>query len=159
MTELSTQDNSIRFCLPTTIAPKYIPQTSPLISLDDEPYENPTYTSKDTYLMELTVHATMQSPVTNVNSPSHQIKQSVLKDGYAWQVSVSLADKLTYLNKDFVLGILRAYPPLSLNTSQQQQRKLQEVKNLSIKEVNTIYSVDRKVECVLCSNAIFLAVF
>jgi Ca-activated chloride channel family protein len=98
---LDTEKDRYRFCLPTTIAPRYLPS--------DTPDENgvpageqvmPPYAWQVDYGLSLSLNFTGLPAVALIESPSHPVKVALTKDGKA---TVSLGCECARLDRDFIL--------------------------------------------------------
>jgi hypothetical protein len=85
-----TESNSIRFTLPTTIAPRY----------DDGSNTGSSNIGTDSVGFELTLDTTMPGQITSVSSPSHPITMALSGPASA---QVSLSSKSPALDKDVVI--------------------------------------------------------
>lgn len=99
---LEAHGNSVRFLLPTTISPRYIPEN--MQESDGVPEDllvNPPSSLAVPYQMQLNVNIYAKETISLVESPSHRISAAMQDDS----ISVSLSGTDVLMNKDFVLDI------------------------------------------------------
>ena len=91
------QNSSLRFFMPTTIAPKYGDPESVCI----EPHQIPEHslTKDNPFQIRLTIHGLLQD--ASLKSPSHKIE--IQKDPGA--TIINLADREALMDRDFILNI------------------------------------------------------
>src|SRR5690606_29288412 len=94
------EGNAIRWMLPTTVSPRYVPGNAPAeIGQPDGERVNPPTTSSVPYGLELKVDIDLDSAIKVVESPSHNVRVEL--DGHRAQVTLS--QQSTALDRDFVL--------------------------------------------------------
>ena len=107
VTELKhdSESEKIRFVLPTHIAPRYGSSTS--ASNDGKVLEADTvfYSNKANYYLDLAVTCRMTSTIQNIGSPSHKISAEMCIDENPKISKITLAEQITYLEKDFILVV------------------------------------------------------
>ncbi|CAG8464146.1 8480_t:CDS:2 [Acaulospora morrowiae] len=103
ITELKHDADSeqIRFVLPTAIAPRYGSPHGDNTSIQ----ESISYSSSTSYHLDLNVTCRMTSSIQTIVSPSHHISTEVNIDGDPKVAKITLAEGVTYLEKDFVLVV------------------------------------------------------
>ncbi len=102
VTLLDTVDNKVRFHLPTTISPRYVPNGMPDAGgIPEEDRIHPEYAPDVPYglTMSLRVHA--GDAIEAVESPSHAIKVEMGKR----QLSVSFATDSVRMDRDLILYV------------------------------------------------------
>ncbi|CAG8629851.1 15003_t:CDS:2, partial [Acaulospora morrowiae] len=99
VTELKhdAESEQIRFVLPTAIAPRYGDNTSIQESI--------SYSSTTSYHLDLNVTCRMTSSIQAIESPSHHISTEVNIDGDPKVAKITLAEDVTFLEKDFILVV------------------------------------------------------
>jgi Ca-activated chloride channel family protein len=101
---LTAHGSEVRYFLPMTISPRYIPTNmEDSEGLPDDELINPPFDLEVPYRMQLTVNIHGKEGITTYDSPSHRIASSVEADRFV----VSIADELTEMDRDFVLNITR----------------------------------------------------
>lgn len=107
--ELPVADDGIRFCIPTTVSPRYVPAGADPVSADRI---SPPYALKVPYGLSLNIEITESEELSEVLSPSHKILVS--KEPNRWVIM--LRDGETCLDRDFILDIIlmAAKEPVSL---------------------------------------------
>lgn len=99
---LRSTSGTIRFMLPTTVSPRYVPSTlAPEIGEPDGERVNPERRLTVPYGLTLTVDIDMDSPIRVLESPSHTVRAE--HDGT--KAKVSLSSRESALDRDFVLII------------------------------------------------------
>ncbi|RIA99005.1 hypothetical protein C1645_557241 [Glomus cerebriforme] len=100
-----SETEKIRFVLPTHIAQRYGFSSSP--SNDGKILETDTvfYSNEIDFYLDLTVTCRMTSVIQNVESPSHKISTEMYIDENPKISKITLAEQITYLEKDFILVI------------------------------------------------------
>ncbi|CAG8710555.1 8161_t:CDS:2, partial [Acaulospora morrowiae] len=103
VTELKHDADSeqIRFVLPTAIAPRYGSPWGDNTSIQ----ESISYSSSTSYHLDLNVTCRMTSSIQAIESPSHHISTEVNIDGDPKVAKITLAEDVTYLEKDFILVV------------------------------------------------------
>jgi hypothetical protein len=100
VTELAVEGESIRFTLPTTVAPRYAPARDRTgVGRPDAETLNPRREWSVPYGLELSVRIAMPGAITRIQSPSHPT--SIAIDGT--RATVSLAQAGAALDRDVVL--------------------------------------------------------
>ncbi|CAG8529990.1 13054_t:CDS:2 [Ambispora leptoticha] len=112
VTELKhdAESEKIRFVLPTIISPRYSPGNFSVDDTDTEKIvtaENPSYASTAIakYTLGLSITCRMTDTITSVESPSHLISTELNVGGDSKISRISLAEEITYLEKDFILVV------------------------------------------------------
>jgi von Willebrand factor A domain-containing protein 5 len=111
VTELKhdSETEKIRFILPTYIMPRYgssaandgkIRKIWKILIPDAVSYSN-----KADFYLDLTVTCRMTSIIQIIESPSHKISNEMNIDGNPKVSKITLAEEITYLEKDFVLVV------------------------------------------------------
>ena len=109
VTELKhdSETEKIRFVLPTHIMPRYgssefssSSNGGKVLKPDAVSYSN----NVDFYL-DLAVTCRMTSIIQNIESPSHKISNEMNIDGNPKISKITLAEQITYLEKDFILVV------------------------------------------------------
>ncbi|CAG0896248.1 unnamed protein product, partial [Darwinula stevensoni] len=105
VTEAAAEGNALRFFLPTTIAPRYIPQgdtseaAKVICGID--------YSIFSPYPLEIQVHIETDQKVLSINSPTHKInipsKNEVFLGGKYFKTEAKLQGASTDMDRDFVL--------------------------------------------------------
>ena len=113
VTELAREGDDLRFVLPTTVSPRYAPAED-VRGVGRTPAEalNPPVAWSVPYGLELDVALDMPSSIRAVESPSHPL--AVELDGR--RATVRLGERLTALDRDFVLKVRLADPPAARAT-------------------------------------------
>ena len=115
ITELSMEDNALRFVLPTTIAPNYDPDqfTSPTSGprnpFDTNVFGSSTTTSssnKLSYELSFLLEFEMFCRIAGLGSPSHNIDMTFENN----KAQVKLALGKTSMDKDVVIRVQLAHP-------------------------------------------------
>lgn len=104
VTLLETQDDEIRFFLPTTISPRYIPDD---FSDDDgiptDEKINPDFSLDVPYGLSISIDVINPEKIESIESPSHKIAVN-LRDSF---IRVEFSSKTAKMDRDFVLNIRR----------------------------------------------------
>ena len=109
VTELKhdSESEKIRFVLPTHIAPRY--GSSEFTSSNDDgkiiKADAVSYTDKVDFYLDLVITCRMTSVIQNIESPSHKISTEMNIDESPKISKITLAEQITYLEKDFILVI------------------------------------------------------
>lgn len=98
---LRTEGESIRFTMPTTVSPRYVPQGLSPEAREDDARVNPERRDSVPYGLTLAVDIHMDSNIRALESPSHPIRSEL--DGHSATVTLSSRDSA--LDRDFVLII------------------------------------------------------
>ncbi|CAG8832919.1 7952_t:CDS:2, partial [Cetraspora pellucida] len=108
VTELKhdAESEKVRFVFPTAIAPRYgssgySPANDGKKLIPDEV----SYAGKTDYYLDLTITCRMTSVIQNIESPSHHISTELNIDGNPNVSKITLAEQITYLEKDFILVV------------------------------------------------------
>ncbi|RIB25180.1 hypothetical protein C2G38_2068169 [Gigaspora rosea] len=106
VTELKhdAETEKVRFVFPTAIAPRY--GSSGYSSANDGKKLIPdaiSYSSEANYYLNLAVTCRMTSVIQSIESPSHHISTELNIDGNPNVSRITLAEQITYLEKDFIL--------------------------------------------------------
>ncbi|MFC1947871.1 VIT domain-containing protein [Chloroflexota bacterium] len=102
VTLLDSHDSEVRFFLPTTISPRYIPfgmKDENGIPVDD--LVNPPTTLKNYYGMKINIDIQGKENIYSLESPSHPISTTYKDDS----ISVGLTSETTGMDRDFILNI------------------------------------------------------
>lgn len=105
VTTLDTNDNEVRFPLPTTISPRYVPADMPEqggIPVRD--LVNPEGRLEVPYGLQLHLHVVGRAGIAGIECPSHPIKTTYADDA----VSVEFSSKTVAMDRDFILTITHA---------------------------------------------------
>ncbi|CAG8509420.1 6984_t:CDS:10 [Ambispora leptoticha] len=112
VTELKhdAESEKIRFVLPTVVSPRYAPENFSEKSTDADKIvtaENPSYVSTAIakYTLGLSITCRMTDAITSIESPSHKISTELNINGDAKVSRISLAEEITYLERDFILVV------------------------------------------------------
>ena len=102
-----SENERIRFVLPTHIAPRYGSSEFSSYSNDGKilKADAVSYSNKADYYLDLTVTCRMTSIIQIIESPSHKISNEMNIDGNPKISKITLAEQITYLEKDFILVI------------------------------------------------------
>ena len=96
---LNHEGEAVRFSLPTTVSPRYVPTGAPEVVQRDGERVNPEVWFDVPYGLTLTVEVVSGSAIRSIESPSHHIRTDL--DGGA--ATVTLATRENRLDRDFVL--------------------------------------------------------
>ncbi|MBK8229179.1 MAG: VWA domain-containing protein [Candidatus Eisenbacteria bacterium] len=108
LTELPREGDRIRFTLPTTVSPRYVPEAKRNFQgMSDGDRVNPPLVAATPYQLDLTVECDFPGGLIGIDSPTHRI--STRLDGSRATVSLSGAD--TALDRDFILLLEPKVPP------------------------------------------------
>jgi len=102
VTLLDSYDSEVRFFLPTTISPRYIPfgmKDESGIPVDD--IVNPPITLQNFYGMKISLDIQGRENIRSLESPSHPISNTFTDDS----ISVDLTSDTTGMDRDFILNI------------------------------------------------------
>ena len=109
VTELKhdSESEKIRFVLPTNIAPRYGSSEFSSSSNDGKILKSDvvSYSSKADFNLDLAVTCRMTSTIQNIESPSHKISTEMNIDENPRISKITLAEQITYLEKDFILVV------------------------------------------------------
>ncbi|CAG8700629.1 7942_t:CDS:2, partial [Ambispora gerdemannii] len=109
VTELKydSESEKIRFVLPTIVSPRYSPGDFSEDATDGKivTAANPSYASTEIakYTLGLSITCRMTDTITSIESPSHLISTELNINGDAKVSRISLAEEITYLERDFIL--------------------------------------------------------
>ena len=109
VTELKhdSESEKIRFVLPTHIAPRY--GSSEFASFNNDgkilKADAVSYTNEVDFYLDLAITCRMTSIIQNIESPSHKISTEMNIDENPKISKITLAEQITYLEKDFILVI------------------------------------------------------
>ena len=109
VTELKhdAESEKIRFVLPTHIAPRY--GSSEFTSSHNDgkilKADAVTYSNTADFYLDLSVTCRMTSIIQNIESPSHKISTEMNIDQNPKISKITLAEQITYLEKDFILVV------------------------------------------------------
>jgi len=105
VSELPLEGDSIRFTLPTTIAPRYAPaEDRKGVGESEAERVSPPYALQVPYGLTLEVDVETSAPVRSVESPSHPVAVTI-EDGRA---TIRLSEREAALDRDVVLKITLA---------------------------------------------------
>ncbi|KAJ5080717.1 von willebrand factor a domain-containing protein [Anaeramoeba ignava] len=151
VTELiATENKELRFFLPTTITPPFVPNEMEIN--DVTPLLETNYTPKVTFGLSLNLNVTMASEITNIKSQSHEISSQINKK---FATVTLLSDPKESFSKDFEVLIEVSEPHQPRAIIQYEKTKNEEEKeyaallsfypDLSEKDVRTelIFLIDR----------------
>ena len=96
---LNQEGRAVRFSLPTTVAPRYVPDGPPEVGQPDGERVNPEAWFEVPYGLTLNVEVAGGSPIRSIESPSHNIRTELDGDS----AKVTLATREDSLDRDFVL--------------------------------------------------------
>ena len=109
VTELKhdSESEKIRFVLPTHIAPRYGSSKFTSSKNDGKILEADavTYSNTTDFYLDLSVTCRMTSIIQNIESPSHKISTEMNIDQNPKISKITLAEQITYLEKDFILVV------------------------------------------------------
>lgn len=107
VTELTVEDDELRFVVPTTVSPRYAPE-SDRTGVGRTPAEglNPPRAFSVPYGLELKVDLDMPSALRAVESPSHPLSVEIDRN----RATVRLGGRESALDRDFVLKVRLAEP-------------------------------------------------
>ncbi|TAN41959.1 MAG: VWA domain-containing protein [Nitrospirae bacterium] len=102
VTLLENNDNEVRFYLPTTISPRYIPDNMPDYNgIPEGERVNPEFRSHVSYGLSIKLNIHGKETITAVESPSHKIRTSF----NAESIMVEFSADTVEMDKDFVLNV------------------------------------------------------
>ena len=96
---LNQEGKAARFSLPTTVAPRYVPDGPPEVGEPDGERVNPKAWFEVPYGLTLNIDIAAGSPIRSIESPSHAIRTELDGD----RAKVTLAVREDALDRDFVL--------------------------------------------------------
>jgi len=88
-----------RLSIPTTISPRYVPDSGPEVGQPDGERVNPERRFEVPYGLTLTVDVDAPGPIVSVESPSHTVRTRLRENG----ATVELSQGVAALDRDFVL--------------------------------------------------------
>ena len=99
---LEKNGEDIRFYLPTTISPRYVPPDMPEDDgIPEDEKVNPDFRLDVPYGMKLTVNVSNKEQIRSIESPSHKISTSFEPNS----IRTELSGDHTLMDRDFVLNI------------------------------------------------------
>lgn len=98
---LNNEGPAVRFALPTTVAPRYVPAGPPEVGQPDGDRVNPEAWHDVPYGLTLSVEVSGEAGISSIESPSHTVRTEMRED----DVRVTLATREDTLDRDFVLLI------------------------------------------------------
>ncbi|CAJ0826384.1 3932_t:CDS:2, partial [Entrophospora sp. SA101] len=108
VTELKhdSENEKIRFVLPTSIAERYGSSSSSTANYGKKLVpDDVKYSGEANYKLDLKINCRMTSTIQSIESPSHLISTELNVNGNPKTSNVTLAEQITYLEKDFVLVV------------------------------------------------------
>ncbi|KJU82957.1 von Willebrand factor A domain-containing protein 5A [Candidatus Magnetobacterium bavaricum] len=102
VTMLDVNKDEVRFSLPTTIAPRYVPDY--VEDVDGIPVDelvNPPFTQQSTYSLSLSINVYGKEDILAIESPSHKVSNNFNNDS----ITVSLTSNANVMDRDFVLNV------------------------------------------------------
>ncbi|XP_046436816.1 von Willebrand factor A domain-containing protein 5A-like [Daphnia pulex] len=108
VTELKVEGGEIRFYLPTTIAPRYVPPTDHSSVAKDLASIN--YTQESHYRVDFNATVRMGSAIKEIRSPTHKIAVSHDSVNKPMDGTLKLDDVVTSMDRDLVVYIKVAEP-------------------------------------------------
>ncbi|MBV6342056.1 VIT and vWA domain-containing protein [Candidatus Magnetobacterium casense] len=102
VTMLDVNKDEVRFALPTTIAPRYVPDYAE--DVDGIPVDelvNPPFTPQSTYSLNLSINVYGKEDILAIESPSHKVSNNFNNDS----ITVSLTSNANVMDRDFVLNV------------------------------------------------------
>ena len=105
---LDVTDSTVRFALPTTVAPRYVTATAtdPLQAAIDGDAINPPHVLQVPYGLMLGVHVDLGRQLRSISSASHAIKTEF---GENHQYRISFAGGVSEMNRDVVIELKLAH--------------------------------------------------
>eukprot|EP00762_Andalucia_godoyi_P002666 ANDGO_03272.mRNA.1 von Willebrand factor A domain-containing protein DDB_G0292028 len=97
--DVNTESNSIRFVLPTAIAPRYNPSAKGVTGPADT---NAQYVSSTPYSLEFSCTVDGAGNVAAVSSPSHPMSTEIIS---SQKIQLSLSNKGTHLDRDLIVDV------------------------------------------------------
>jgi len=101
ITILDTFGSEIRFFLPTTISPRYIPDGSHTNGIPEADIVNPPFALDVPYGLKALVNIHDRDNILSIESPSHKISIDISNN----PVKISFASETVKMDRDFVLNI------------------------------------------------------
>ena len=118
VTLLETEGEKVRFFLPTTISPRYIPDGMPENSgIPENDKINPVYATDVPYGLSLNLNIHQGSQLASVESPTHPVRVNML--GEIFQASLS-SDSVK-MDRDFILYL--AYKTAFINRAYRMRER------------------------------------
>lgn len=103
VTLLDTDGKDVRFFLPTTISPRYLPDGAPdRDGIPEDDLIHPPYAADVQYGLSLTVDIRKGSLLRSVESPSHQVRMEKMEGD---TIRVTFAQETARMDRDFVLNL------------------------------------------------------
>jgi Ca-activated chloride channel homolog len=96
---LSYEGAAVRLLVPTTVSPRYVPAGPPEVGEPDGDRVNPPRQDAVPYGLTLNVEVDLGSRVSQIDSPSHQVRTTLLEK----KAIVTLSSDSVALDRDFVL--------------------------------------------------------
>ena len=100
------EGEGLRFAIPTSVSPRYVPHTGPEVGQPDGERVNPETWPAVPYGLELAVDIDAGAALRRVESPSHPIRTTLRERG----ATVELSQEQVALDRDFVLLVETAEP-------------------------------------------------
>lgn len=99
---LDMEGPKIRFFLPTTISPRYIPEDLPeMEGIPEQERIHPPYASEVPYGLSLILHVHQPDFLSSIESPTHPVKVGLGTD----PVQVTFSQETVKMDRDFILYI------------------------------------------------------
>ncbi len=98
--QLRHEGKALRFQIPTTVSPRYVPAGPPEVGEPDGHRVNPPVAFKVPYGLTLRLEIESDSPLRSIDSPSHPLKVTMLEENRA---KVEISSESVALDRDFVL--------------------------------------------------------
>jgi len=107
VTELKhdSENEKIRFVLPTCIAERYGSSLTATNYGKKLVPDDVKYSTEANYKLDIKVNCKMTSTIRSIESPSHLISTELNINGDPKTSNVTLAEQITYLEKEFVLVV------------------------------------------------------
>ncbi|CAG8486152.1 327_t:CDS:10 [Cetraspora pellucida] len=107
VTELKHDADSekVRFVFPTHIAPRYGSSNNSPANDGKKLIPDEVSYGKTDYYLDLNITCRMTSIIQSIESPSHHISTELNIDGNPKVSKITLAEQITYLEKDFILVV------------------------------------------------------
>jgi len=99
VTTLDTHGQSVRFCLPTTISPRYVPDGMDRADIPVEDIVNPVYAESVPYGLRIDLDIHRAEGIAAISSPSHRIRVSEA------MAKVEFAAETVAMDRDLVLDV------------------------------------------------------
>lgn len=108
VTELKVEGGEIRFYLPTTIAPRYVPSTDGSSAAKD--LASIKYSQESHYKVDFNITVQMASAIKEIRSPTHKITVSSDATNMPTRRTLRLDDEVTSMDRDLVVYVQIAEP-------------------------------------------------